>query len=211
MKSFRRLALSAAICVAATFGTVIAIRGFSYVVNIYEDFRGYDYDAKIAKQYAWIGPNPGEVIDVTKLQDTDGSTLDQLSNTDLILLTVVDPECAAAKESEEQMRFLDESLKQKGVDYFLAYFSRKISPGNLSEYTNSLTVDAKPLSWADDFENVLPSIKAIVYPSHILIDSKGRVIKTFPGTSNDRAVRFRMVRQVLKEVMMHNQKSALQP
>ena len=69
------------------------------------------YDAKIAKQYDWIGPKPGEMIDSNRLINGDGLNLNRLAKNDLILLTVVDPACGACKQSREQMRFLDENLE----------------------------------------------------------------------------------------------------
>jgi hypothetical protein len=206
MRSQKHIALSVALCVVVTVGTVGVIRGFSYFKEIYEDYRGYDYDSKIAKQYDWIGPKPGEVIDTDKLVNTEGVSLDKLPKAGLMLLTVVEPECAASKESDEQMRFLSEKLTGRNIDYFLVCFSRKVSAESLSGFVDSLNLQAKSFSWNDDFENVLPSIKSIVYPSHILIDSKGVVIKTFPGTSSDRSIRDRMVRQVLKEVLEQSER-----
>lgn len=99
------------------------------------------------------------------------------------------------------MRFLDESLTAEGVNYYIVCFSPKQSSASLSDYVHSIGLRTDSFIWTNGLENVLPSIKIIAYPSHILIDKNGVVIKTFPGTSNEKAVRDRMVRQVLKEVV----------
>lgn len=207
MKSVKHIAVSVAICLVVTLVTVLIIRGYSYFGNIIEDFRGYDYDSKIAKQYDWIGPKPGEIIDSNHLVNISGVSLEQFPKKELLLLTVVDPECPACKQSEEQLHFLQNNLTKEGIDYFIVCFSKKVSPSELSDYVRSLSLPSTSFSWADDFNNVLPSIKSIVFPSHILIDSKGFVIKTFPGTSNDKRIRDRMVRQVLNEVVAYKDRN----
>ncbi len=208
MKSLKHLCVGGAIALFVTLGTVSVIRGFSYFVDIYEDLRGYDYDAKIAKGYNWIGPKPGEEIDSNFLMNDQGVSLKKFpkSKSKLLLLTVIEPECEAAKESQEQFRFLQENLAGEGIDYFIVSFSPEVSPVEISNYVRSLNIPAGSFSWTGDFENVLPSIKAIVYPSHILIDSNDVVIKTFPGTSNQKVIRDRMARQVLKEVLSFRDK-----
>ena len=55
MKSLKLKVLSVALCLFLTLGIVLAIKGFPYFLNLVEDFRGYDYESKIAKQYDWIG------------------------------------------------------------------------------------------------------------------------------------------------------------
>ncbi len=202
MKTLKLKVLSVAICLVLTLGIELAIRGFPYFVNLVEDFRGYDYESKIAKQYGWIGPKPGEILDPNYLVNTNGTTLYQLPKNELILLTVVDPGTGACKQTREQMLFLDENLQGKGVDRFIVCFSQKVSPSDLSEYVKSINLNTSSLSWTNGLESILPSIKAIVFPSHILIDSDGIVIKSFPGTSNEKLVRDRMAREVLRQVMV---------
>ena len=88
MKGLKLKVLSVAICLVLTLGIVLAIKGFPYFVNLFEDFRGYDYESKIAKQYDWIGPKPGEIVNPNYLVNTNGITLHQLPKNDLILRTV---------------------------------------------------------------------------------------------------------------------------
>lgn len=202
MKGLRIKLISLGICVVLTIGVASAIKGFSYFADFVEDFRGYDYDSKIAKGYDWVGPKPGEIIDTNYLVNTNGTTLGQLPRNDLLLFTVVDPTCGACKQTREQLRFLDENLSGKGIDYFIVCFSPKVSPLELSDYVKSLSLDTDSLSWSNGLETELSSIKTIAYPSHILVNSNGTVIKSFPGTSVEKPVRDRMVREVISQIIV---------
>ena len=200
--------LSLGVCFILTYVVVLIIKGSSYFIDIIEDLRGYDYTPKMSKGYDWIGPKNGEVIDLTSLKDEKGISLSEKSNGRLTLLTVVDPGCAACKETEEQFHFLNEKVKEIGVNYYIVCFSPKVQANDLSAYVKSLHMDTESMIWTNDFQNVLPSIKAIAFPSHILIDSAGDVIKSFPGTSNENRVRNRMVSKVLEDVTIEsNQKT----
>lgn len=200
MKPVKTKLLSVGICIVLTFAVVLAIKGSSYFFNFIEDIRGYDYGPKIAKGYDWIGPKDGEVIDLLSLRDENGVSIANKTASRLILLTVVDPSCPACKETADQFQFLNNEVKKIGVNYYIVCFSPKVQAGELSEYKTSLNLDTESMSWSNDFSKILPSIKAIAFPSHILVDSKGIVIKTFPGTSNETRIRDRMVRQVFYEV-----------
>jgi hypothetical protein len=189
------------VIITLVFALTVVFAGNGYFVELINDFRGYDYGPKLASQYDWIGPKPGETINPRFLVNPDGLSLSEIHKNDLVLLTVVDPECAASKITREQMRFLDENLSGKGVDYFLFSFSPKISPSELSDYVTSLTLHTNSLDWSNGIETVLPNLRNIVTPSHILIDSSGTVIKSFPGTSVEKRIRDRMVSQLLKEVI----------
>ena len=207
MKGIKIKLLSAAICVILTLGVVLAIRGFSFFVNLVEDFRGYDYEAKIAKGYDWVGPKRGEIVDTSLLLNSDDVPLSKIQKKDLLVLTVVDPECGACKITRDQFRFLSENLKENGIGYYTVTFSPNVSPVQLSEYVKSLGLNSDSLAWSNGLETVLPSLKSIAYPTHILIDSNGAVIKSFPGTSYDKNVRDRMVREVVRQVIDEKNRS----
>ena len=201
MKSLKLKFLSVTLCLVLTLGIVLAIKGFSYFKNLFYDFRGYDYEPNISKQFDWIGPKRGEILDSNYLVDKNGFTLAALTKNDLILLTVIDPGCGACKQTREQFRFLDENLVGKNVDRFIVCFSPTVSPSEMVEYVKAMELNTNSLTWTNGLESVLPSIKMIAFPTHILIDSNGTVIKSFPGTNNDKHVRDRMVRRVLEEVL----------
>ncbi|GEM_PF-3020064 len=201
-KSLKIRVLSIVLCLLLTCTIIFGFRGFSYFAKMIEDLRGYDYDSKIARQYDWIGPKPGEIIDTSHLLDSEGRSLKSFSTKRVILLTVVDPDCAASRATKDQFRFLDENSEANGVDRFIVCFIPKVSSLSLSDYVSSLNLSTKSLAWNSGLVNVLPSITSIAYPSHILIEPDGTVIKSFPGTSNEKVVRERMVRQVLKEVLV---------
>lgn len=181
---------------------VFAIKGFSYFTSL----RGYDYDSFITKGYDWAGPKSGEVINLDYLTDENNRILSEVSNQRLILLSAVDPECGACITAKDQMRFLQENLEGIGVDYFIISFSQKLSPIELSRYAKSMGLTVNTYSWAENHKNIIPTINKMVLPSHILIDMKGKVIKTFPGTDKEKSVRNRMVYQIIKEITAEKSK-----
>ena len=192
--------LSVAICLILTLIGILAVNGTGFVLGAMGDFQPYDYDSKIAKEYDWIGPKKGEIIDSKNLVNTDGVSLSQIPKSNLLVLTVVDPTCGACRLTQEQFSYLNERLTEDGMDYLIVSFSPKVSPATLSTYVKLLNIPSRSFAWSSDLESVLPSLRTIAYPSHILIDSSGTVIKTFPGTNGDRRIRDRMVRQVVNEV-----------
>lgn len=194
-------AVSIAICTVLTIGVMFAYRGFSYFADIVADYRGYDYETRIASGFDWAGPKRDEIIDTKYLLNRNNVSLAQIPKSRLSLLTVVDPSCGACKLTREQFRFLSDKLPKNGIDYYVVTFSPNVTSAELSEYVKSLGLDANSFAWSNGLESVLPSLKTIAYPSQILIDSNGKVIKSFPGTNPEKRVRERMVRQVLKEAI----------
>jgi hypothetical protein len=79
--------------------------------------------------------------------------------------------------------------------------SRNPTDEEFLKYTKFIGIFALPLRWNKVSESALASLRQIVIPSHILIDSNGTVIKTFPGTSIDQRIRDRMAREVLRQVL----------
>ena len=201
MTKLKRRLVSITFSFILTLGIAAVIRGLPFFSNLIEDLRGYDYETTIARGYEWAGPKQGETIDINRLININGITLAKLSKNDLILMTVVDPGCGACKITQEQFRFLDENLEGRAIDRYLVCFSQKVSPSGLSDYVKTLDLSTDSLSWSGDLESVPTSIAKIVFPSHILVDSNGIVIRTFPGTSAEKRVRNRMVKRVLEEVL----------
>ena len=195
---FKRYILSIGICLILTTIVVFAIKGFNYFSNAH----GYDYDSIIRKGYDWTGPKIGEVINLDHLTNENNKSLSKVSNRQLILLSVVDPGCGACRTAKDQMKFLQENLKSNDIDYFIVSFSQDLSQVELSRYVKSMNLTANTYSWTGNYEDIISSIDKIVLPSHILVDSKGNVIKTFPGTDKEKSVRDEMAYQIIKEIIV---------
>ena len=192
----KRYILSICICLVLSTIIAFAIKG----VSRFTSSSGYDYDSIIKKGYEWAGPKAGESINFDYLTDVNSKQLSEVSNRQLILLSVVDSESGSCRKARDQMRFLQENLKSLDVDYFIISFSQKSSNIELFKYVQSMNLTATTYSWTGGYENIIPSVNKMVLPSHILVDSKGKVIKSFPGTDNDKSVREKMTNQIIKEV-----------
>lgn len=202
LKSFfsKKNILSMFFCVILTL-LIVAVFNFIRPFFVFRDTRGYDYDELINKGYDWTGPKVGEKINIDYLRDSKSISLSQQLTRSKILISVVDPECLACRTAGDQMKYLSEKLSNSNVNYAVVSFSQKLTDKELSKYIKSLDFEADSFLWTDKNENILPSINAMVLPSHILIDAEGKVIKTYPGTDKEKSTRDRMANQIVKETL----------
>jgi hypothetical protein len=200
---FKKILLSAVICLSLSFLTVFTVKKIYSFVDLRDD-RGFDYDSIIARGYEWTGPKAGEQIDLNHLKDKNNAPLFQKSTKRFILLSVVDPECGASLVASDQMEYIQRNVEKNDVGYVVISFSQKLTPEGLIEYVRSLGLSTDTYLWTGRYEDLLPAIKEMIMPTHILIDSQGNVIKSFSGTDREAHVRERMANQIVKEVTERN-------
>lgn len=189
--------LSALVCIIASTAAAFAI---SFLApKLLPDFRRYNYGPKLARGYDWIGPTPGEFIGLPSFNDSNGQRIVASTPRGLVLLTVVDPACPAARSSRDQMDYLMRELKGLKVDYYLASLSPNVTALDMDAYVESLALEVKSFVWTGE-ERPSPALRKMVSPSHLLIDSQGEVIQTFPGTSVYQDVRLLMAKEVMRQV-----------
>ncbi len=206
LKSFfsKKNILSIFFCVILTL-VIVALFNFVKSFYIFRDTRGYDYDELINAGYDWTGPKIGEKIQLNYLKNGDGISLPQKLTHSKTLISVVDPECFACQAASDQMKYINEKLANSDVNYAVVSFSQKMTNKKLSEYVESLELDADSFLWTDKNENILSSINSMVLPSHILIDAEGNVITTYPGTDKEKSIRDRMANQIIKEILQSHE------
>lgn len=120
---------------------------------------------------------------------------------------MLDPECGASGAVRDQFEFIRSSLQAEEVDYFVVSFSQKLSAFELADYLRKFDDSSQTFIWKGDYVNIPETINKMVYPTFILVDSSGKVIKTFPGTDKTKSVREKMSIQIIKEVTKEKQKS----
>lgn len=195
----QRNIISTAVCLSLMLVIVCTIQGLQ-TLFISRSTGGYDYNFIRRKGYDWTGPDAGQIISLNYLKNKDEIPLSEKFDSQLILITVLDPECGACRAAGDQINYLERQIKSLDFGYAVVSFSRKLSHKELSLFLTTQNIFTEPFLWTDETGNILPSIKKMVLPTHILIDKQGRVIKTFPGTSNERAIRERMTNQILEEI-----------
>lgn len=192
--------LSIVFCFGLSILIILTVKGLNSFFS-FRDSRGFDYDSLIEKEYDWTGPKIGENINLNYLKDRNGNSLPQQLKQNRILLSVVDPECGACKIASDQMQYIQENTKNSNINYAVISFSQKLYLDELPHYAESLRLSANTYSWVGGNDNILSSVKNMVLPSHILVDSDGNVIKTYPGTDKEKSTRDRMANQIIKEIV----------
>ncbi len=196
--------LSIFICLFFTSFFVCLFQGFKY---IFHNTATYDYESIVSNEkYDWTGPKIGQRIALDKLTDVDGILLSQNSRNSLTVISVIDPECGACKGAKDQMQFIQNSLVDNEIEYCVVSFSTKISSEELVEFSRTLDLSAKSYIWAGNKAEILPEINKMVIPTHILVDSQGFVLKSFPGTDRDEDIRSQMSERIIEEVLKEKSK-----
>lgn len=198
MTRLKRNIVSIALCALLTAGIAAGFRAIPILTDFVESFQGYDYESA-SKNADWKGPGRGEMIDLGFFVNEDGKALSQVTHQRPLVLTVVDPECGACRRSKDQIETLGKNLLNSDVGHVVVSFSQKLSAKELSDYVSELGAASEAFVWVKGDEEIPMSIKNMVIPSHILVTSDGNVLRAFPGTSNERKIRDRMVRQILAD------------
>jgi hypothetical protein len=163
---------------------------------------GFDFRPLRNPVNVWRGPNLGEKIDLTNLKKKDGSTLASAIGKRPIVLVVVNPECAMCRVASDEMRNLRERLGSEDIKYYVVAFESENPNIDFFRYGDSLGVGAPSFLW-DEAAGAAPlSVLTMTMPSHLLLNSDGTVIRVWPGSSNETAVRDRMTHQILADALI---------
>ena len=205
MTKLTRISLS--ILLFGVLSAVIAliVSGGSLYTDLLRVIGPGEFETRVASGQNWIGPAPGSRIEIESLFNADGIPLNRLTKSKIVLLTVVEPTCGACTISRDQYKTLAAEMKSSGIDYFIVSFSPKHNAMEVRDYTRKLGIDVESVAWTRSLEDLSASINMIAYPSHMLLDLDGNVIKTFPGTSIERSLRARMTGEIVAEVKRHIQ------
>jgi peroxiredoxin len=172
---------------------------YSYSLLNYHFFESHEFPVETT------GPKIGETISLNYLKDKTGRTVSESKNGKILLLGIVDPDCGACKLAKDQITWVQEGVQSKNVEYILVSFTSTNSE-KFFKYTDSFGFPTNAFLWSDFNNTQSDSLQAIVVPSHILIDSSGRILKRFPGTNAERYVRRNMASQIIKEVLEEKDK-----
>jgi hypothetical protein len=182
--------------VAASVVSYIFANRKSFLNSTPEAGRVFDYDPN----ETWIGPAVGERIDIARLKDAAGTRLSDAVD-GLSMLVLVDAECAAGKAVSEQLTTIQTSVNKIGVEYYFVCVTSLTSATKFSQYTQSLSPQARSYVWADTETSPPQKLYTMVVPSHILIDTNGAIIRKWPGTSRDEDIRRIMSDQITADTL----------
>jgi hypothetical protein len=87
------------------------------------------------------------------------------------------------------------------IKFFVVSFVSESPKEEFFRYANRLCDAGQSYYWQGNKDSVLPALRKMVVPSHLLIDENGRVIQRFPGSSAEKPMREQMARQIIRETL----------
>ena len=161
---------------------------------------GFDFNLLRRSDNEWRGPNIGEKVDLTRLKARDGKTLASIVvDKRPIVLVSVKPDCEMSRIARDEMIHLGKKLASMDINYYLVFFASQSPEADFFKYSNTLNVGAQSFLWNSEAGPPPESIFTMTSPSHLLLNSDGTVIRVWPGSYEDVAVRQRMARQILAD------------
>ena len=161
---------------------------------------GFDFSYFRSSGMEWRGPDVGTKIDLTRFGMKDGTTLASLMSTEPIVLVSVDRHCAMCRASRDEMNLLREKLTSIGIKYYPVCFGDEATPSDFFDYGDSLELGAPGLLWKHDGGPPPDALLRMVTPSHLLLNSDGTVIRVWPGSYKEKAIRDRMTYQIMADI-----------
>jgi hypothetical protein len=159
------------------------------------------YDFSPHMNLDWSGPKAGERLDLQRFSGPGGEKLTDAAGGDLLMLATVDPDCAAARAARDELRDVRTHIAEAGVPYFLVCATTNRPPDEFYKYAESLALDARAFLWSSKDISPPQSLDTMVVPSHILVSRDGTILRTWPGTSQTKRVRFLMANQIIADTM----------
>ncbi len=185
--------LGFSLCIVICISTAFIVK---YTYSFLQNYFTPDFEFYTDKE----DPQVGEIINLQGLKDKNEKSFQDTEHGKLILLVIVDPECGACEIAKDQMRWIQEGIKDSEIEYVFVSFTSKKTTSDFSSYIHKNYQSRNSFLWKD---SSLPSPKSLFttpVPSHILIDSNGKILKTFFGTQRDKSLRKRTADKIIKEV-----------
>ncbi len=134
-------------------------------------------------------------IPLSSLMDEEGVSLTP-GDRRLYLLVIVDPSCRACRLSVDLFGEVRAAAAEVGIHYLPLFLSDR---DNIrTDFSKQIGFE-KSLMW--NFDAPLPAnLAEAVTPTHILLDSEGRVLLSWPGSNQDAHVRRSMGQQIAADI-----------
>lgn len=145
----------------------------------------------------WSGPKVGERLDLQHFIGRGGQRMPDAVGGEPLMLAAIDPDCVAGWTARDQMRDVRNNIIAADVPYLLISVTTSRPPEEFFKYAESLDVGAPAFLWSSTAVSPPEKLVTMVVPSHILVRRDGTIIRTWPGTSQSKKIRFQMVRQII--------------
>ncbi|HEX8653156.1 MAG TPA: hypothetical protein VF708_20225 [Pyrinomonadaceae bacterium] len=171
---------------------------------------GFDFTYGSTEPQPSDGPAVGERIDLARFKASDGATLASAVGDQLSMLVIVDPACGACRGAADEMRDVSYRVAPEGVRSYLVSATGSMtsissaiprSPASFFQYAESLDTGAAGYLWDLNEGQPPEALAAMVLPSHILVDRNGVIVRKWPGTNRNQAVRKKMANQIVADTI----------
>lgn len=161
---------------------------------------GYDFSDLRSIDNVWRGPQVGDKISLANLIGRNGSTLEAAIQTRPAMIATVSPLCGFCKIARDEFQYVQGQIAQKNLGYYFVSFTSDVKDSDFYAFCEALKVGAPGFRWSKDMSRPQEPLSKMITPSHILIDRDGTVLRVWPGTSGEQAVRDSMGRQIVNDV-----------
>jgi hypothetical protein len=149
------------------------------------------------KQLTWNGPELGERINLTKLEDINGELFINKRKNEKALIVFIHPDCGMCRLASDQIQKTLNEASINSYDIGLVSFNPNISIERINNYQTTAGLPYSSYAWKGTESEILPSLSKMITPSFIVVDSDGIILKKYPGSSADARIRRAMIKEII--------------
>lgn len=159
---------------------------------------GFAFDRLRGDDNKSKGPPFGENINLSQLRGKDNASHPEPGKTQLLMVVTVTSPCKLCEVATDEMSHVRDKLALLGIPYYVVSFVPTEKAQGFFEYCDALGLGVPAYLWASK-DQPLTSLSTMVAPSHLLLDENGVIIRTWPGSNEDQALRIRMAKQIVDD------------
>lgn len=199
--------LSLITCLSITVLIYGGVQAASYVWTNMRTTKRFNYSRFLNNEaLTWTGPKKGERINLKNFFSANRQQL-PVSENRLIVLGFVSSKCWMCAESSDLLEYVKTNSLKNGVDYHLVSLGTNETPEEFFNYTDKLNLSIDSYVWNENKDSINSSLQNMVVPSHILVNSDGKVLRGFPGSGKEKEQRDQMGNQTMDEILGEKAKS----
>lgn len=155
------------------------------------------YDSKLTgEKVSWAGPRIGETIELSKLISFNNLSFKDVSNAKLVMLLVINPGCIVCQTTTDQMREIENFTAKNAIEFSVVSFRRDVSLSELQSFREHAGLSVQIFSFDGNETDISPSSTGLQYPTYILTNGNGKILRIFAGSQNDLGLRQKLTEQI---------------
>jgi hypothetical protein len=198
----------AAICGSTAYGINYLISFYRLKTTINSGLAAYDSKME-GSNVSWVGPRIGETIPIKRLKTFDQSNPTEGFNDEFMMFLVINPGCPVCQGTGDQMKEIEQFAKQNSIGFFLVSFNKEVTLPYLLVFRDSAGLSSKVFSFDGVETEISPNTIGLQYPSYILTNRNGEILRIFAGSHMDDTIRKNLTAQ-LEEITLLEKKTLAQ-